>query len=44
MLLSNADFMEIQNEALKAYNDGNKRSVHTKPAQTKGKKTVKVKE
>lgn len=44
MLLSNADFIEIQNEALKAYNEGNKRTVHTKPVQTKGKKTVKAKE
>lgn len=39
MLLTSADYLAFQEEALKAYNAGNKRSVHTKPVQTKGKKT-----
>jgi hypothetical protein len=39
MLLTSADYLAFQQEALKAYNAGNKRSVHTKPVQTKGKKT-----
>lgn len=39
MLLSSADYLELQNEALKAYETGNRRSVHTKPVRTKGKKT-----
>lgn len=39
MLLTSADYLVFQQEAIKAYNAGNKRSVHTKPVQTKGKKT-----
>lgn len=40
MLLSSADYLVLQNEAVKAYEAGNRRSVHTKPVQTKGKKTA----
>lgn len=41
LALNNADYLEFQNEAMKAYDDGNKRSVTTAPIKNKGKKTVK---
>lgn len=39
MLISNAEYLELQNEAFKAYKEGNERHVHTAPVKSKGKKT-----
>lgn len=39
MIISNADYLELQNEAFEAFKDGNERHVHTAPVKSKGKKT-----
>ena len=39
LIITNADYLELQNEAVKAYQEGNERHVHTAPVKSKGKKT-----
>lgn len=40
LLLDTAEYLDVQNAAMKAYEKGNKRNVQTAPKGGKGKKTV----